>query len=212
MKERLKAKNSLHEQRIRSIEFRLLSQTPTDTPGETPSPPKPVPRSKSFSKTSRVKESGLLDAIKSKILAHEPTLLTTPSPKKKNLDLSARFLRRCTMNEMDRFSLTPTDRIKEKNASFVVFERKPGMRPNAFLQSEMMRAGVLKPNWRESPLHKRTAQPLTPTQKTSSLLEDNARYGNEWEMRKRKEHLKQMLRNMKRLEVSKRNLWKNKAV
>ena len=224
------AKSQMREERIRSIEVRLHSQTPTEQVEEhLPSPEKFVPRSKSYSKTSRVNEGNpILQMIKSRILAHEPTVLGTfpLTPKKKPPDLTIRrhFLRRQTVEcspETGRLnrSVTPPKELREKNASFVAFERRPGFRPNAFLQSELIRAGLLKttPDSKATPPRLRQGlQPesLTPTQRTNRLLEDSPgkRYGNEWEMRKRKEHLKQVLRNMKRLEVSKRNLWKNKPV
>lgn len=194
LRDRLETKSQLREDRLRSIEERLLCVTPS-TPEPLPTP-WPVARSQSYSKSSRLYEkTSLLPSLKTRILAHEPEVFPVlPTPRKRP--------------GLAVFSPTPETApgFTEMGdiTPFAVFRRSPGFRPNGVLHADLVRSGLQKVGTTEANLLIK-AERLE--HRSNSPI-----YQNAWEARQRKEYFKRITLNQRRLEVSKRNLWKNKQL
>ena len=175
----------------------MLCLTPT-TPSPSPTP-WPVVRSQSYSKTSRFYEkTSLLHSLKTRILAHEPDVFPVlPTPKKRpGLAVFSPALGAAPgFTEMGDIS------------PFAVFKRSPGFRPNGVLHADLVRSGLQTVGTAEANLLVKVRSDERVENRSSSPM-----YHNAWEARQRKEYFKRITLNQRRLEVSKRNLWKNKQL
>lgn len=188
MQSRTLAKSQSHAARLRSIERRVKPPGALEAQ-ETVSPLRTSaePRSKSYSKTSRnLHVNPAFQRLKTRILAHESSEILQNSPK---LREETRVKRSPGSDSKDRAKLhesliLPRGFRVSSTSPFTARESKPSPRLNPLLQNELMSAGLLA-----------SSQQIPP-----------------WDLLHQKAYLKQLLRNIKQVEASKRNLWKNRLV
>ena len=195
---RLATKSRIRANQVRNIEYRLHSQTPTNASADRHTPP-PVSRSKSYSKSSRNHaKAALLQSLKSRIMAHEPEVFPEVNAPRKSRQGGTVYTPEMEMSP-SRFEemgdITPV----------AVYQPNPGFRPNGVLHADLIRTGFER-------IGTTTANLLVKVHPTYPDPDSPHLYHNAWEARQRKEYFKRIVLNQKRLEVSKRNLWKNKQV
>lgn len=200
MRDRIETKSQMREDRMRNIEVRLLALTPTSSTPEPTHSPVPVVRSKSYSKSSRLYEkTSLMQSLKTRIMAHEPEVLPVlPTPKKRP----------------GLVVFTPTSEVSPAHFAemgditpYLVFHRSPGFRPTEVLHAGLVRSGLQKVGTEDANLLVKVSPAGGAEHRDGSPM-----YQNAWEARQRKEYFKRITLNQRRLEVSKRNLWKNKQL